>query len=302
MLTRRALLSGAVAAGASAGLTLADDKRSASAPTPQADVPPPDWKIEKGRIRQSVVPWCFNPMPIEDLARAAAAMGMQSVELCPPEHWPMLKKHGLTCAIASSHGFERGWNNKANWDFCRERITKSIEAAGDFGCKNVITFSGMLGDLDEEEGKRNTIEGLKTVVGLAEKRKVNLAIEMLNTRVDVTMKGHPGYQCDSIEWAVDVCDAIGSDRVKILFDIYHVQIMQGDVITRIRQYKDYISHYHTAGVPGRNELDDRQEVNYPAIMRAIVETGYDGYVGQEFIPTWSDKVAALRHAAKLCDV
>lgn len=299
MLTRRALLSGAVVAGASAGLALAEEKSASQA---AVAVPPAEWKIEKGRIKQSVVPWCFNPMPVGDLAKAAAGMGMQSVELCAPEHWPLLKKLGLTCAIASSHGFERGWNNKANWDFCRERITKSIEAASEFGCPNVITFSGMLGDLDEEEGKKNTIEGVKTVLGLAEKRKVNLAIEMLNTRVDVTMKGHPGYQCDSIEWAVDVCDAVGSDRMKILFDIYHVQIMQGDVITRIRKYKDYISHYHTAGVPGRNELDDHQEVNYPAIMRAIVETGYDGYVGQEFIPTWTDKVAALRHAAKLCDV
>jgi hydroxypyruvate isomerase len=241
-------------------------------------------------------------MSVEALALAAAAMGIQSVELVPPEHWPMLKKHGLTCAIAGSHGFDRGWNHKENWDFCRDKIANSLEAAAAFGCPNVITFSGMLGNLSEEEGKKNTIAGLKTVIGLAEKHKVNLAIEMLNTRVDVEMKGHPGYQCDSIEWAADVCDAIGSDRMKILFDIYHVQIMQGDVITRIRKYKDYISHYHTAGVPGRNELDDRQEVNYPAIMQAIVETGYRGFVGQEFSPTWKDKVAALRHAARLCDV
>jgi hydroxypyruvate isomerase len=298
MLTRRALLAGAVAVGAASKLSLADE----TGRKPAEKGPPADWRISNGNIKQSVVHWCFDPMPVEDLAKASTAMGIESVELVAPQHWPMLKKHGLTCAIASSHGFERGWNNRGNWDFCRDKITKSIEAASEFGCPTVITFSGMLGNLDEDEGKRNTIEGLKSVVGLAEKQKVTLAIEMLNTRVDITMKGHPGYQCNSIEWATDVCDAVGSDRIKILFDVYHVQIMQGDVITRIRKYKDYIAHYHTAGVPGRNELDDRQEVNYPAIMQAIVDTGYKGFVGQEFIPTWNDKVAALRHAAKLCDV
>lgn len=298
MITRRAMLAGTVAAGAT-GIVRGTTATAAEA---TENVPAADWRIQNGRIKQSVVPWCFRPMPVDELAKAAADMGMGSVELVGTEHWPTLKKLGLTCAIASSHGFERGWNNKKNWDFCRERLTKSVEAAADFGCPNVITFSGMLGDIDPEEGKRNTIEGLKAVIGLAEKKKVNLAIEMLNTRVDVEMKGHPGYQCDSIEWAAEVCDAVGSDRMKILFDIYHVQIMQGDVITRIRKYKDYISHYHTAGVPGRNELDNRQEINYPAIMQAIVETGYQGFVGQEFIPTWDDKVAALRHAARLCDV
>jgi hydroxypyruvate isomerase len=160
----------------------------------------------------------------------------------------------------------------------------------------------MRGNLSDDEGKKNTIAGLKKVIGLAEKRKVNLCIEPLNTRVDVEMKGHPGYQCDTIEWAVDVCKAIGSPRMKILFDIYHTQIMQGDVIVRIKQFHEYVGHYHTAGVPGRNELDDTQEINYPAIMKAILATGYTGYVGQEFIPTWDDKIAALRHGVKVCDV
>jgi hydroxypyruvate isomerase len=262
----------------------------------------PDWKIEHGRIKQSVVHWCFKPMEVADLAKAAKALGLASVELVDPKSFPLLKELGLACAITGSHGFVKGWNHVEHHAECQEKMTKSIEATADAGFTNVITFSGMRQQIEEEEGKKNTIAGLKKVIGLAEKRKVNLCIEPLNTRVNVEMKGHPGYQCDTIEWGIDVCKAIGSPRMKILFDIYHTQIMQGDVIVRLQQYHEYIGHYHTAGVPGRNELDDRQEINYPAIMKAIVATGYDGYVGQEFIPTWDDKIAALRHAARVCDV
>jgi hydroxypyruvate isomerase len=298
-LSRRTVLATLAAAGPAAAFSSARGAESA--------VDDPNWKISRGRIKQSVVQWCFKPMPIEDLARRAAALGMKSVELAPPSDWPVLKKHGLTCAIASSHGFVKGWNHKENWDFCAESITKSVNAAADFGCPSVITFSGMRGDLPagaegDEIGKRNFVEGIKRVLPLAEQKKVTLALEMLNSRVDVEMKGHPGYQCDSIEWAVDVCDRVGSDRLKILFDIYHVQIMQGDVIVRLKKYKDYIAHYHTAGNPGRNEIDETQEINYPGIMQAILATGYKGFVGQEFIPTWKDPIAALRHAARVCDV
>jgi hydroxypyruvate isomerase len=298
-LTRRAMLATAAVAGTTAALT------PASAVETTAD--DPHWKIAKGRINQSVVAWCFKPMPVEELARHAAALGMKSVELVPPSDWPVLKKHGLTCAIAGSHGFVKGWNHKENWDFCTEKITDAVNASADFGCQSVITFSGMRGNLPagpegDEIGKRTMIEGLKRVLPLAEQKKVTLAIEMLNSRVDIEMKGHPGYQCDSIEWAVDVCDRVGSDRLKILFDIYHVQIMQGDVITRLKKYKDYIAHYHTAGNPGRNEIDETQEINYPGIMRAIAETGYQGFVGQEFIPTWKEPAVALRHSARVCDV
>jgi len=289
--------------------TLAVAGGTAALSNAAADAVPddPTWKIAKGRINQSVVQWCFRPMPTEELARHAAAIGMKSVELCPPADWPILKKYGLTCAIASSHGFVRGWNHRENCDFCTDIITRGINDSADFGCPTVITFSGMRGDLPtgsegDEIGKKTMVEGLKRVLPLAEKKKITLAIEMLNSRVDVEMKGHPGYQCDSIEWAVDVCDRVGSDRLKILFDIYHVQIMQGDVIVRLKKYKDYIAHYHTAGNPGRNEIDDTQEIHYPGIMRAIADTGYKGYVGQEFIPTWKDPAAALRHAARVCDV
>jgi hydroxypyruvate isomerase len=296
---RRSMIASLAAAGTAAAVSHAPAAEPANGDA--------HWKITKGRINQSVVHWCFKPMAVEVLARNAAAMGLRSVELVAPTDWPILKKHGLTCAIASSHGFVKGWNDKANWDFCTEKITAAINAAAKFGCPSVITFSGMRGDLPagpegDEIGKRNFVEGIKRVLPLAEQKKVTLALEMLNSRVDIEMKGHPGYQCDSIEWAVDVCNRVGSDRLKILFDIYHVQIMQGDVITRLKQHKDQIAHIHTAGNPGRNEIDDTQEINYPGIMRVLAETGYKGFVGQEFIPTWKDPVAALRHAARVCDV
>lgn len=298
-LNRRAMLATLATAGPAVALTNAHGAEPA--------VDDPSWKITRARINQSVVQWCFKPMATEDLARHAAALGMKSVELAPPADWPVLKKYGLTCAIAGSHGFVKGWNQKENWDFCTEKLTESINASAAFGCPTVITFSGMRGSLPagpegDEIGKKNFVEGIKRVLPLAEQKKITLALEMLNSRVDVEMKGHPGYQCDTIEWAVDVCQRVGSDRLKILFDIYHVQIMQGDVIIRLKQYKDYIAHYHTAGNPGRNEIDDTQEIHYPGIMKAIAETGYKGFVGQEFIPTWKDPVAALRHAARVCDV
>jgi hydroxypyruvate isomerase len=155
--------------------------------------------------------------------------------------------------------------------------------------------------MPDDVGLNNTVEGIKRVIGYAEKKKVNLVFEVLNSRVNVEMKGHPDYMADHVEWAVELCRRIASERMKILFDIYHVQIMQGDLITRIRQYHEYIGHYHTAGVPGRNEIDDTQEINYPAVMRAIVETKYTGYVAQEFIPT-RDPMTSLREAVRICDV
>ena len=262
----------------------------------------PAWKIENGRIKQSVVHWCFDPMPLEELARASASLGLKSVEIVPPEQWHILKKYGLVCAMTPSHGFVRGLNHTEYHAECLEKLTTAIEATAAAGFPSVITFSGMREGLSDEEGMKNTIDGLKKILPLAEKKRVNLCIEPLNTRVDANMKGHPGYQCDRVEWAVEVCQRLGSPRMKILFDIYHTQIMQGDVITRIRQFHEYIGHYHTAGVPGRNDIDLDQEINYPAIMRAIVETGYQGYVGQEYIPLGTDKIGALRRGVRLCDV
>jgi len=291
--SRRRFLLGATGLAALAGA-------SATARA-QADAAPGWYTIANGRIRQSVVPWCFSPMPVEELAAASAKMGLQSVELTGPENWPMLRELGLTCAIAGSHGFAKGFAHREEWDECLEKLRASIDASAAFGCPNVITFSGFRRELTDEDAHANMVEGLKKIVPYAEDKKVTLALEMLNSRVDENMKGHPDYWCDTIERAVEVCKAIGSPRMKILFDIYHVQIMQGDVITRIRQYHEYVAHYHTAGNPGRNELDDTQEIHYPGIMKAIVETGYTGFVGQEFIPT-RDKLQSLSEGVRVCDV
>jgi hydroxypyruvate isomerase len=267
----------------------------------QAAEKPGFYTAKAGRIRQSVIYWCFKPMPVEELAQASAKMGVKSVELVPAEHWPMLKKLGLVCAMTSSHGFAKGFAHKEEHEECLATLRKRIDESADAGFPNVITFSGFRRGISDDEGVRNMVEGLKQIVGHAEKRKVTLCLEMLNSRVNIEMKGHPDYFCDKIERAVDVCKQVGSERLKVLFDIYHVQIMEGDLIARIKEFHPYIGHYHTAGVPGRNELHERQEINYAAVMEAIVETGFEGYVGQEFIPV-GDKVASLNAAVRICDV
>ena len=261
----------------------------------------PSYKVERGRIQQSVVPWCFRPMTDPQLIENAAKLGLKSVELIGTEHWPLLKEKGLICAITGSHGFAKGFAHKEEHEECIASLRKSIDATSAAGWPNVITFSGFRRGISDEDGIKNMVEGLKKIAGHAELKKVTLCLEMLNSRVDVEMKGHPDYFCDSIERSIEVIKQVGSERVKLLFDIYHVQIMHGDVIARIRKHHPYIAHYHTAGVPGRAEIDNSQELNYPAIMKAIVETGYKGHVGQEFIPT-RDKVAALSEAVKICDV
>jgi hydroxypyruvate isomerase len=297
MSSRRHFLKGATGLAALAGASVPARAQDDAAAAPDAEW----YTIKNGRINQSVIPWCFNPMPVPELAKGAAKMGLKSVELTGPENWPMLKELGLTCAIAGSHGFAKGFAHREEWDECLAKLRASIDASAAFGCPNVITFSGFRRELTDEDALKNMVEGLKKIVPYAEEKKVTLALEMLNSRVDENMKGHPDYWCDKIEHAVDVCKAIGSERMKILFDIYHVQIMQGDVITRIKQYHQYIAHYHTAGNPGRNELDDTQEIHYPGIMKAILETGYTGFVGQEFIPT-RDKLQSLSEGVRMCDV
>ena len=255
----------------------------------------------KARVNQSVIHWCFHPMAVEELAGHAARMGMKSVELVDPGYWPMLKKLGLICAMTPSHGFAKGFAHKEEHAECLDILRRRIEESAAAGFPNVITFSGFRRGIGDEDGLKNMVDGLKRISGHAEKKQVNVCLEMLNSRVNIEMKGHPDYFCDRIEMAAEICRQVSSERIKILFDIYHVQIMEGDLITRIRQYHPYIGHYHTAGVPGRGELDETQEINYAAVMKAIVDTGYKAYVGQEFIPT-RDKIASLNEAVKLCDV
>jgi len=284
-------VSGALALGAAAGLPRLGGAK-------EEDV---RYKAKNGRINQSVIHWCFKPMPVEELAAHAAGMGLKSVELVGPEYWPALKKLGLVCAITPSHGFAKGFAHTEEHAECLAILRKRIDESAEAGFPNIITFSGFRRGISDEEGLKNMVAGLKQVVGQAERKKVTLCLEMLNSRVNIEMKGHPDYFCDKIEMAAEICKRVGSERMKILFDIYHVQIMEGDLITRIKEFHPYIGHYHTAGVPGRGELDETQEINYAPIMKAIVDTGYQGFVGQEFIPV-RDKVASLNQAVRVCDV
>jgi len=257
--------------------------------------------VKNGRINQSVVPWCFKPMPEAELAGHAVRMGIKSVELIDQKHWPMLKKHGLICALTGSHGFAKGFAHKEEWATCLASLRKSIDATAAAGFPSVITFSGFRRGISDEEGMKNMVDGLKQIVGHAEQKKVTLCLEMLNSRVAVEMKGHPDYFCDHMDMTIEICKRISSERMKVLFDFYHVQIMDGDVIARTKQHAPFIGHVHTAGVPGRNEIDDTQELNYAAIMKVLADTGYKGYVGQEFIPL-REPVASLNQAVRICDV
>ncbi|MBM3846490.1 MAG: TIM barrel protein [Verrucomicrobia bacterium] len=248
--------------------------------------------------------WTFDPMPVPELARLCKSIGLVAMEGIDKRHYPMVRELGLEISIAGSHGFAKGPFNRANHPAVIQALRDGIDTAAQFGCKRVITFTGMREPgISDEQGARNCVDCWKEVVGYAEEKKVTLCLEHLNSRDNShPMKGHPGYFGDDVHLCVDLIRKVGSAHFKLLFDIYHVQIMHGDVIRRLRELKDYIGHYHTAGVPGRGELDDSQEVNYPAVMKAILETGYSGFVAQEFIPAWKDRAHALRHAARICDV
>jgi hydroxypyruvate isomerase len=261
-----------------------------------------DFYVAKnGRINQSLVTWNFRPLTIPDLAKLSVKFGVKSVELIGPEHWPMLKELGLKCALAGSHGFAKGFVQPEQHAECLKVLEQRIEQCAAHGVPAVITFSGFRKGLSDEQGFKNMVAGLKKIAPLAEQKKVTVTLEMLNSKVNVEMKGHPDYFCDNMDVSIDILKAVGSPYVKVLFDIYHVQIMHGDVIARLRKYAPYIAHYHTAGNPGRNEIDATQEINYPPIMHAIAETKYTGFVGQEFIPV-RETVKSINEAVKLCDV
>lgn len=277
----------------------------------------------QGRINHSIVHWCFQKYwDVEQTCRVAKQLGCKSVELVAPAHFSTLKKHGLTCAIAGSHLFTQGMNNPKYHPMCWELLRKAIDASAAAGVPTVITFTGFAQDTGEpagglnpdlsqlpknlpvlspEDGIKNCVAGFKQIVGYAEQQKVNLSLEMLNSRVNVEMKGHPGYQGDHLDYCLEILRQVGSPRLGLLFDIYHVQIMDGDLITRVKQCREFINHVHTAGNPGRGELDDSQEINYPPVLKALVDIGYQGFVGHEFIPT-RDPVAGLREAVRKCDV
>jgi hydroxypyruvate isomerase len=264
----------------------------------------PAFRIRKGRIRQSIMGWTYAPMPALELARLCKEIGLVAMEGIEREDYPKVRELGLAISLVSSHGFVAGPFNRAHHAAVIASLREGIDVAVANHSERVITFTGMREPgIDDETGAKNCVDCWKQVVGYAEEKRVTLCLEHLNSRdASHPMKGHPGYFGDDVDLCVELVKRVGSPRFKLLFDVYHVQIMNGDVIRRIQAYHEFIGHYHTAGVPGRGELDDTQEVNYPAVMRAILETGYQGYVAQEFIPTWADRALALRHAASVCDV
>ncbi len=260
----------------------------------------------RGRINQSIAYWCFAEYwNLDKMCEVAKALGCKSIELVGPSDFSTLRRHGLVCALAPNGmpdpPFVKGFNNPKYHDMVIAATRETIEACAEYKFPSVIAFTGFREDIPDDEGAENCVTGLKKIIGHAEKKKVNLCLEILNSRVAEEMKGHPGYQGDHTDYCMEIIRKVGSPRMKLLFDIYHVQIMDGDVISRIRQYKEYVGHYHTAGCPGRNEIGNTQEINYRPIMEEIARTGYTGYVGQEFIPT-GDPLKSLTEAVRLCDV
>ena len=251
------------------------------------------------RIRQSIAWWCFVPQKLapEALLRAAAEIGYEAVELVPQEHWQLVHEHGLKIAAVGGHSsLTDGMNRRENRERISAELHNQIALAAKWGIPNLICFSGNRNGVSDAEGAQITAETLRHAAKAAENAGVTLVLELLNSKVD-----HPDYQCDHTDWGVQVCAMVASPAVKLLYDIYHMQIMEGDIIRTIQQHHAYFGHYHTAGNPGRNELDQSQELNYAPIMRAIAETGYSGFVGQEFIPL-GDPAASLKAAFELCSV
>jgi hydroxypyruvate isomerase len=240
---------------------------------------------------------------MEQLIRACHRMGITGMDV-GKEHYPLLRELGMQVTMTGGHGFTTGPFSRKNHPFCIEKLREAIDRAVEWGCPKVITFTGMREKgTSDEQGARNCVDCWKQVIGYAEQKRVKLCLEILNTRDSShPMKGHPGYFGNDVERCIDLIKRVDSPCMKLLFDVYHVQLMNGDLIHRIRQHKDYIGHYHLAGAPGRNEPDETQEINYPAVLRAILATGYTGLVSLEFIPTWPDKLAALRHAVRICDI
>jgi len=256
----------------------------------------------KGNINHAVCRWCYNSIPLEEFCAAAKKMGIKAIDLVGPKEWPVLKKYGLDSSMCNGAEINLvdGWNDKKFHPQLIKNYTEMIPLVARAGYKNLICFSGNRRGIDDETGWKNCAEGLKQIMSLAEKHGVMIIMELLNSKVN-----HKDYQCDKTAWGVELVKRVGSDNFRLLYDIYHMQIDEGDVIRTIRDNHQYIAHYHTGGVPGRNEIDDTQELYYPAIMKAIVETGFKGYVAQEFIPardTNEARLASLEKAIQICDV
>jgi hydroxypyruvate isomerase len=255
----------------------------------------------KGHIKHSACLGCYKAfmqrekMDLDHFAAACAKLGLKSIELSPPEVWPTLKKHGLICAMTQSHKIPVGFNRIENHEECGAKVKERIDLTADAGYPNVICFSGNRAGMSDEEGLANSIAGLKKLAPYAEKKKVTICLEFLNSH------NHKDYMADSTKWCVAFVHGVGSPRVKVLYDIYHAGMMKEDIVRDVTQHADCWGHFHTGGVPGRHEIDDTQTLDYPKIMKAIVDTGYRGYVGQEFTPKNKDALESLEQAVKICD-
>lgn len=267
-------------------------------------LPEPEWSATsdrrlKNNIRHSVCQWTYGHLKLEELCLLVKEIGFNAIDLIGPQGWPVLKEYGIDSSMCNGAeiSLTEGWNNKSYHSQLIKNYSEMIPLVAKAGHKNLICFSGNRNGMDDETGLKNCVEGLKQVMSLAEKHGIIVQMELFNSKVD-----HPDYMCDSSVWGVELCKQLGSENFKLLYDIYHMQINEGDIIRTIRDNHQYFGHYHTAGVPGRHEIDNTQELYYPAIMKAIYETGFTGYVAQEFIPAKEDKNASLSEAIKICDI
>lgn len=254
-------------------------------------------QVQRPRLKQSVSRWCFGGMSLEDLCKAAREIGLMGIDLLGEADWETVRKHGLECTMAVGIGsIPDGWNRIENHDRLVADAEKLIPKVAAAGWTNVVTFSGNRSGLADDKGIANCVVGLKRIAALAEKHKVTVCMELLNSK-----RSHPDYQCDRTAWGVEVCKKVGSERIRLLYDIFHMQIMEGDLCDTIRENIAYIAHVHTGGVPGRAEIDATQEINYPRVCRALADAGYKGVVAHEFVPK-RDPVTSLREAYRICDV
>ena len=253
----------------------------------------------KGNINHSVCRWCYSKIPMEDFLQSLNELGITAMDLTGPEDWPLMKKYGIHASMCwgAGLGIEKGWNDPKLHEELIKDYLQIIPKVAESGYTNLICFSGNRNGMNDDVGLKNCAEGLKQIMPLAEKHGVVIQMELLNSKVD-----HKDYMCDHAEWGVALCKEIGSENFKLLYDIYHMQIMEGDIIRTIQEHHTYFGHYHTGGNPGRHEIDETQELYYPAIMKAILETGFKGHVAQEFIPTWEDPIAALKQGVTICDI
>ncbi len=252
----------------------------------------------KNNLNHSVCHWCFGDIPLEDFLKTLNTLGVKAIDLMGPEEWPLLKKYDIHCAMCNGAeiNLTEGWNDPKYHDVLIKNYTEMIPKVAEAGYTNLICFSGNRRGMDDTVGLENCVKGLKQIMPLAEKHGVVIQMELFN------QVNHPDYMCDTSAWGIALCEALGSENFKLLYDIYHMQIQEGDIIRSIQNNHKYFGHYHTAGVPGRHEIDEGQELYYPAIMKAILATGYKGYVAQEFIPEREDKIDSLKQGFLICDV